>query len=443
MRRINKTQSAGTIFGSLALAVAIPFAPALSQGENDQRYNTTTRMPQRYQSSATVEFGHPLMAPDAIDAAAANFGRCVESLWSQAAQRGISRRTFDGATRGLQPDMKIMELLDAQPEFTKPIWEYLDILVNDARIATGRQALAQNRAIYDAVEKTYGVDRYILTAIWGVESNFGTQGGERPVVQSTATLACIGRRQSYFRDEFLTALEILERGDVPPEHLKGSWAGAFGPTQFMPTSFKRFAVDFDGDGKKNVVDSIPDLLASTANNLRRDGWHSGASWGYEVALPAKFNFMLVDRSIRKSLHEWEALGVKRVGGKLFPRPGDAASLLVPGGARGPAFLVIDNFRAIMKYNPSEAYALAIGHLADRIRGGEPIVQTWPRDEVPLIRTERLELQQRLAARGYDIGASDGHLGQKTRNAVRDFQARSGLAPDGFASGKLLEQLRRN
>jgi len=211
----------------------------------------------------------------------------------------------------------------------------------------------------------------------------------------------------------------------------------------MPTSFKRFAVDFDGDGKKNVVDSIPDLLASTANNLKRDGWHAGASWGYEVALPARFNFMLVDRSIRKPLHEWEALGVKRVGGKPFPRPGDAASLLVPAGARGPAFLVIDNFRAIMKYNPSEAYALAIGHLADRIRGGEPIVQTWPRDEAPLTRTERFELQERLAARGYDIGESDGNLGQKTRNAVRAFQARSGLAPDGFASGKLLEQLRRN
>jgi len=439
------TKRAGTIFGGLILALTIPLAPALSQGENDQRYNAfSARMPQTQQPTLAVpSSGHPLMAPDAIEAAAANFGRCIASFWPQAAQRGVSRRTFDMSTRGLQPDMKIMELLDAQPEFTKPVWEYLDILVNDSRITTGRQALAQNRAVYDAVEKTYGVDRYILTAIWGVESNFGTQGGERSVVQSTATLACIGRRQNYFRDEFLTALEILERGDVPAEHLKGSWAGAFGPTQFMPTSFKRFAVDFDGDGKKNVVDSIPDLLASTANNLKRDGWHAGASWGYEVALPAKFNFMLVDRSIRKPLHDWESLGVKRVGDKSFPRPGDMASLLVPAGARGPAFLVIDNFRAIMKYNPSEAYALAIGHLADRIRGGDPIVQAWPRDEAPLTRTERLELQQRLAARGYDIGQSDGNLGPKTRSALRDFQARLGLAPDGFASGKLLEQLRRN
>jgi membrane-bound lytic murein transglycosylase B len=428
----------------LVLAMAVSSVSAFPQGENDQRYNSfTVRMPQTQQSPASVGSSHPLMTPEAIQAAAANFGRCLESLWPQAAHRGISRRTFEKATLGLQPDMKIMELLDAQPEFTKPVWEYLDILVNDARISTGRQALAQNRAAYDAVEKTYGVDRYILTAIWGVESNFGTQGGERPVVQSTATLACIGRRQNYFRDEFLTALEILERGDVPAEHLKGSWAGAFGPTQFMPTSFKRFAVDFDGDGKKNVVDSIPDLLASTANNLKRDGWHAGASWGYEVVLPVRFNFMLVDRSIRKPLHEWESLGIKRVGGKPFPRAGDIASLLVPAGAQGPAFLVIDNFRAIMKYNPSEAYALAIGHLADRIRGGDPIVQAWPRDQAPLTRTERLELQQRLAARGYDVGDSDGTLGPKTRSALRDFQSRSGLVPDGFANGTLLERLRRN
>ena len=442
MWQTNRSQFAAKTSGSLLLAACFPLV-AFSQGENDQRYNfSTATIPQTQQASARSS-GHPLMMPDAISAAAANFPRCLESLWPQAARRGVSRKTFEAATRGLQPDMKIMELLDAQPEFTKPIWEYLDILVNDSRIATGRLALAQNRAAYDAVEKTYGVDRYILTAIWGVESNFGTQGGERPVIQSTATLACIGRRQNYFRDEFLTALEILERGDVPAEHLKGSWAGAFGPTQFMPTSFKRFAVDFDGDGKKNVVDSIPDLLASTANNLKRDGWHAGASWGYEVLLPARFNFMLADRSIRKTLHDWETLGLKRVGGKPFPRSGDSASLLVPAGATGPAFLVVDNFRAIMKYNPSEAYALAIGHLADRIRGSDPIVQPWPRDQAPLSRTERLELQQRLAARGYDIGDSDGNFGPKTRSALRDFQARIGLVPDGFASGKLLERLRRN
>src|SRR5436190_738270 len=243
-----------------------------------------------------------------------------------------------------------MEFLDRQPEFEKSIWDYLDDLVNDDRIATGRIAVAQNREAFDAVEKTYGVDRYVLTAIWGIESNFGTQGGERPVVQSTATLACIGRRQSYFREEFLSTLEILEHGDVPAEHLKGSWAGAFGPTQFMPTSFKRYAVDFDGDGRKNVVDSIPDLLASTANNLKKDGWVSGQTWGYEVVVPTGFDFLLADRSRVLTVREWERLGIRRPGGKAFPRGDDRTYLLVPAGAQGPGFLMLQNFRVIMKYN---------------------------------------------------------------------------------------------
>jgi membrane-bound lytic murein transglycosylase B len=429
------------LLGGVLLAASVPLAPALPQSENDQRYQVyvTGSAPQ----SAPTAQGqvHPLMTPEAIASAAANFDRCLASLWPQAAQRGISRRTFDAATRGLEPDLKIMDLLDRQPEFEKPIWDYLDDLVNEGRIATGKIAVAQNRAAFDAVEKTYGVDRYVLAAIWGIESNFGTQGGERPVVQSTATLACIGRRQSYFREEFLSTLEILEHGDVPAEHLKGSWAGAFGPTQFMPTSFKRYAVDFDGDGRKNVVDSIPDLLASTANNLKRDGWHAGSSWGYEVVLPPSFNFMFADSSIRKTIKEWEALGIRRAGNKAFPRPGDAASLMTPAGARGPAFLVIENFRVIMKYNPAEAYALAIGHLADRMRGGEPFVQPWPRDEGALARNERFELQGRLATLGYDVGDNDGNLGPRTRAALRDFQSRSGLVPDGFASGKLLDRLR--
>ena len=211
----------------------------------------------------------------------------------------------------------------------------------------------------------------------------------------------------------------------------------------MPTAFKRYAVDFDGDGRKNIVESIPDMLASTANNLKKDGWQPGASWGYEVDLPANFDFMLVGRQIRRPVHYWESIGVRRVSGSKFPRSNDMASLLVPAGARGPAFLVIGNFRAIMKYNPSESYALAIGHLADRIRGGGPIVRPWPRDELPLTRTERIELQQRLAARGYDMGDSDGHFGPKTRSAVRDLQARAGMAPDGFVSAKFMEWLRRN
>jgi lytic murein transglycosylase len=365
----------------------------------------------------------------------------LESLWPAAARRGITRATYQTYALSQTPDLKIMELLDAQPEFTKSFWDYLDLLVTDARIAKGREILAQNRATFDAVEKAYGVDRYVITAIWGIESNFGTSGGERPVVRSTATLACIGRRQDYFREEFLSALEILNRGDVQPEHLKGSWAGAFGPTQFMPTSFKRFAVDFDGDGRRDVVDSIPDLIASTANNLKKDGWAPGQTWGYEVVVPSGFNFMLADRARQMTMAEWEQLGIRRAGGKPFPRPTDRAYLLVPAGARGPGFLMLNNFRSIMKYNPSEAYALAIGHLADRMRGGTPLVQDWPRTERVLSRVERYEMQQLLAARGYDVGQPDGHLGGKTRNALRSFQASLGQVPDGFASASLLERLR--
>src|SRR5215470_11235285 len=257
--------------------------------------------------------GHPAMQADAIRAAAANFRNCLEELWPYAARRGVARADFEAQTAGLTPELRIMDLLDAQPEFTKAPWEYLDTLVSDARIETGRKLLAQYRAVFDAVEKAYGVDRHYIAAIWGVESNYSTAIGERSVVRSTATLACIGRRQDFFREEFLSVLEIIGRGDLRPEQLKGSWAGAFGPTQFMPTSFKRYAVDFDGDGRRDVVDSIPDLIASTANNLKKDGWVTGANWGYEVVIPKGFNYMQADRGKQHTLAEWAAMGLRRVG----------------------------------------------------------------------------------------------------------------------------------
>lgn len=385
--------------------------------------------------------GDPSMTADAIRAAAANFHHCLEGLWPLAARRGVPRAVFEAQVSGLTPDLRIMDLLDAQPEFTKSFWDYLDLLVSDARIDNGRAILKQHRASFDAAEKAYGVDRHIIAAIWGVESNYGTQVGDRPVIRSTATLACIGRRQNFFREEFLSALEIIARGDLRPDQLVGSWAGAFGPTQFMPTSFKRYAVDFDGDGRRDVVSSARDLIASTANNLKKDGWVAGQTWGYEVVVPPGFNFMHADRSRVLTLHEWERAGIHRAGGKPFPRPSDRAYLLVPAGARGPAFLMLGNFRTIMKYNPSEAYALAIGHLADRLRGGGPFVQPWPRHERVLTRAERLELQQRLAQQGYDVGQPDGRLGAKTRTALRRFQAAVGSVPDGFASASILDRLR--
>jgi membrane-bound lytic murein transglycosylase B len=437
---------AGPLAALLAGCIALP-AHAEERDDPISKFfrgltTGTVSSPAPNQSTAQPgAVSHPLMTPEAIAAATANFPACLESLWPAAARRGVTRATFQTYALSQTPDLKIMELLDAQPEFTKSFWDYLDLLVTDARIEKGREILAQNRAIFDAVEKTYGVDRYVVTAIWGIESNFGTAGGERPVIRSTATLACIGRRQDYFREEFLSALEIVNRGDVLPEHLKGSWAGAFGPTQFMPTAFKRYAVDFDGDGRRDVVDSIPDVIASTANNLKKDGWAPGQTWGYEVVVPQSFNFMLADRSHQMTMAEWERLGIKRAGDKPFPRPTDRAYLLVPAGARGPGFLMLNNFRTIMKYNPSEAYAMAIGHLADRMRGGTPFLQEWPRYERVLSRVERYEMQQLLAARGYDVGQPDGHLGGKTRSALRSFQTAVGQVPDGFASASVLDRLR--
>jgi lytic murein transglycosylase len=447
--------SKSIIAGSVLLLATVSVAPARAQGFDVRNLfgqaNATAPQaaaPQSPPVSAPREWsgesgasGHPLMRADAIRAAAANFGNCIAGLWPDAERRGISRATFEQATRDLTPDLRIMDLLDQQPEFAKAFWEYLDILVTDERIQRGRELLEQYKSVFDAVEKATGVDRHIVAAIWGVESNYSTMGGDRSVVRSTATLACVGRRQAYFRDEFLAALEILEHRDMPPEDLKGSWAGAFGPTQFMPSSFKRYAVDFDGDGHRDVVNSVPDMIASTANNLKLDGWVRGQTWGYEVVVPQNFNFMLADRARSMTIADWEKLGIARAGGKPFPRLADKAYLLVPAGARGPAFLMLQNFRVIMKYNPAEAYAMAIGYLADRFRGEPPFVQPWPRDERVLSLAERYELQQHLATRGFDVGAPDGLLGSKSRSAIMQYQASVGLPSDGFASAAVLDRLR--
>jgi lytic murein transglycosylase len=381
------------------------------------------------------------MTAAAIREAAANFDNCLAAMWPDAARRNISRENFERFTAGLAPDLRIMDLMDSQPEFTKSIWDYLDILVNDARLARGREILAKYKPDFDATEKAYGVDRFAIAAIWGIESNYSTQMGDRSVLQSTATLACVGRRQKYFRDEFLSALEILHRGDLRPEQMRGSWAGAFGPTQFMPTAFKRYAVDANGDGRRDVVDNAADLIASTANNLKKDGWQAGQSWGYEVVLPSGFNFMLADRARAMTVAQWEQLGVRRAGNQPFPHPAEKAYLLAPAGAQGPGFLMLQNFRVIMKYNPAEAYALAIGHFADRLRGGPPFVQPWPRQERELSRAERLELQQLLVQRGFYGGVPDGQFGGQTREALRAFQASIGTPADGFASSEVLDRLR--
>jgi membrane-bound lytic murein transglycosylase B len=386
--------------------------------------------------------GDPRMTADAIRAAAADFNNCLAAMWPDAAQRGITRDNYLRLTAGLTPDLSIMDKLDAQPEFNKATWDYLDLLVSDDRIAQGKALLAQYAPTFAAVERDYGVDRYIVAAIWGVESDYGAKIGNRPVLTATATLACIGRRRDFFRGEFLAALEILQRGDIPPDRLVGSWAGAFGPTQFMPSSFLRYAVDFDGNGHADVVDSIPDMIASTANNLKTDGWIPGETWGYEITLPQRFNYLFADSSRQLSVRQWESLGVRRANGEPFPQPAVRASLLLPAGARGPAFLMLQNFRVIMKYNPAEAYALATGHLADRLRGGGPLIHPWPRDERVLTLQERYQMQELLAQRGFKIGEPDGFIGPQTRLAIRSFQVSVGEIPDGFASSEVLDRLRQ-
>ncbi|MGX4802195.1 lytic murein transglycosylase [Bradyrhizobium guangdongense] len=449
------TGVAGSLTGATMLAVASLFPlPAQAQAQNGLSnlfggiFSGPSSAPQAAAPGGAQPWsgedgasGHPLMTAAAIREAAGNFSNCVAGMWPDAARRGITRENFQRFTEGLAPDLRIMDLMDSQPEFSKSIWDYLDILVNDNRLAKGKEILAKYKAQFDATEKAYGVDRYIIAAIWGIESNYSTQMGDRSVLQSTATLACIGRRQAYFRGEFLSALEILNRGDLRPEQMRGSWAGAFGPTQFMPTAFKRFAVDGDGDGRRDVVDNPTDLIASTANNLKKDGWQSGQTWGFEVVVPQGFNYMLADRARMMTIAQWEKLGLKRPTGQPFPHPAEKAYLLAPAGAQGPGFLMLQNFRVIMKYNPAEAYALAIGHFADRLRGGQPFVQPWPRQERELSRTERLELQQLLAQRGFYKGTPDGQFGGQTREALRNFQASIGVPADGFASSDVLDRLR--
>jgi lytic murein transglycosylase len=373
-------------------------------------------------------------------AAQADFRACLDGLRSQAVAKGVSGATYDSATRGVQPDMKILELMDNQPEFKTPIWDYLGFLVDEERVEDGRAAMRRHGQALAAAEARFGVDRHIIAGVWGVESNFGKDIGGRPLVQSLATLSCVpNRRQGYFRGEFFATLQIIERGDVAASRLTGSWAGAFGHTQFMPSTFLRLAVDLDGDGRRDVVDSVPDALGSTANFLKKAGWNSGLPWGYEVRLPRGYGGPS-GRKDKRPVSAWTAAGFTRVDGRALS--GEyAAGLLMPAGANGPAFLVTKNFDALYSYNAAESYGLAIAILSDRLRGGAGIQTPWPTDDPPLSRAERRELQQLLAARGYDVGEPDGRIGQKTRDAIKAIEQQVGMRPTGRPGAKVLAALR--
>ncbi len=376
------------------------------------------------------------------EAEAAQFRQCMAGLRAPALAAGVSGDTFDHHVAAITPDMGVLPLLDRQPEFTLPLWDYLAALVDDERVATGRAMLAEHAVVLRQVEQRYGVDPATVVAVWGVESDFGRNTGSRPLLQSLGTLSCFGRRQPFFRGEFYQTLKILQRGDVAEADLTGSWAGAFGQTQFMPSTFNRIAVDMDGDGRRDLVRSVPDALGSTANYLAKSGWRSGQPWGYEVVLPAGFDPALAGRTNRRPLSQSLALGLRRVDGGSIDLPADARSaILLPTGVRGPAFLVSRNYDAIYSYNAAESYALAIALLADRLRGGGGLRTPWPTDDPGLSRAQRRELQTLLAARGHDIGAIDGAIGGRTRAAVIAEQQRLGMATDGRPGQKLLQALR--
>lgn len=378
-----------------------------------------------------------------VPAAAAEpaFDACLARLRGDAVARGVPAAAAERHLTGLERDPTVLESLDFQPEFKTPIWDYLAGLVDGERIVDGRARLAEWWGALDLVASRHGVDPQTVVAVWGVESDFGRSTGRKQVVRSLATLSCEGRRQAFFRGQLMAALRILADGHVEPERFIGSWAGAFGQTQFMPSTFLEAAVDFDGDGRRDIVDTVPDALASTANYLRRAGWRTGEPWGWEVRLPSGFDPSLAGRSKRRPLSEWVTRGVRRADGEPIPSTQAAAAVLLPAGAAGPAFVVLRNFDALYAYNAAESYALAIAHLSDRLRGGPPIAAPWPTDDPGLSRAERRELQTLLLARGHAIGEADGLIGSNTRRAIRDEQARLGRPQDGRAGMKLLEALR--
>jgi lytic murein transglycosylase len=372
-------------------------------------------------------------------AASADFPGCVAGLRSQALGDGISAAVFDRAMGGVQPDMDVIKAMNNQPEYKIPIWDYLGALVDDERVAEGRTLLSRHAATLAAAESRFGVDRHTIVAVWGVESNYGQVKGKWSLPQALSTAACLAsRRNGFFRGELMATLKIIQRGDLRQEQLMGSWAGAFGHTQFIPTTYLRLAVDGDGDGRRDLVDSIPDALHSTANFMAKAGWQIGASWGYEVKVPSGYSGP-AGRTSRAPVSSWASRGLTRVDGSALTGGGNAG--LVYPARGGPGFLVFRNYDAAYSYNGADSYALAISLLSDRLRGRPGVQQDWPTDDPPTSRAERRELQRLLIARGHDVGEPDGAVGAKTRAAIETEEARVGMARTGRPGGKILKALR--
>ncbi len=374
-------------------------------------------------------------------AANAGFQNWIGGFQRRAQSQGISKRTLNRAFSGISYDTEVIRRDRNQSEFTKTIWEYLDSAASDTRIKNGKAALRDQRRTLERIEAHYGVPKEVVTAVWGLESAYGTYKGNMDIVQSLATLAYDGRRGKFFESQLIAALKILQAGDVAPRNMTGSWAGAMGHTQFIPTSYLAYAVDFTGDGKRDIWSDDPtDALASTAAYLAKFGWVKGQPWGVEVQLPRNFNFSLASRKIKKSPADWSKLGVKGIDGRTVPNYG-SASILLPAGGQGAAFMIFKNFSVIERYNAADAYVIGVGHLSDRLKGAGPIQADWPRGDRALSFKERQEMQRRLTQAGYSTQGVDGKIGPNTIAAVRAYQASQGLVQDGYPSLSLLKRLR--
>ncbi|MDK3017024.1 lytic murein transglycosylase [Pseudodonghicola flavimaris] len=383
----------------------------------------------------------PVATPGMRPVANAGYDAWVAGFRGRAAARGIAPEVVARAFRGAGYLPGVVERDRNQTEFTRTLEDYLAIAASDERVGTGREMYRRHGALLSRIEARYGVESRVVCAIWGLESRYGARRGDVPVISALSTLAYDGRRGSFFESQLIAALKILQNGDIPPAQMTGSWAGAMGHTQFIPTSYLAYAVDFDGDGRRDIWSADPgDALASAAAYLSRSGWRHGQPWGLEVALPSGFAAGLTGRGQARSVAAWQALGVRPAAGGRLPDHGTAA-VLAPAGTAAPAFLVFQNFWVILRYNNSEKYGLGIGHLSDRIAGGGPIVGRFPPDANGLTLADRKEIQSRLMRRGYDTGGADGVIGSKTEAAIGAYQRRAGVTVTGKPSVALLRQLR--
>ena len=386
----------------------------------------------------------PQDQPQPTAADLADFKSYVTSVWPKAETKGVSRATFTKAFANLAPDLRILAKPKQQPEHEQPIWEYLAQIVSEKRFALGKQAYAGNLAGMKVIEQAYGVPPNMLVAVWGVESMYGSNMGQYGVIRSLATLGWRGGRRARFGEQqLISALRILEHGDVALERMTGSWAGAMGHTQFIPTTYEAYAVDFDRDGRRDIWGSATDGVASAAHLLQANGWKAGEPWGFEVKLPAKFDFRLAGLSNRKPLSAWADAGLRHANGKPLEPTDLKAALLLPAGAGGPALLVTANFRALLRYNNSVSYGLAVAWLAQKLIDAPFIDKPWPVTERALALEERKEMQRLLAARGLTVRSQDGVMGAETITALRSYQQTKGLPADGFPSLKVLEALRKD